>query len=101
LRKPGAISGDGIFKLLRSPPAYVSWRAGTTTLFLLSSYLPYIVLKFQHSTVLFPYPPGGEASTYVLRKCPAGQSKVFRRTVQDCTLLAVQDLVYVGRPAMD
>jgi hypothetical protein len=36
---------DGIFKLLRSPginfkesipPAYVSWRAGTTTLFLLA-----------------------------------------------------------------
>jgi hypothetical protein len=37
---------DGIFKLLRSPridskewipPAYVAWRAGTTTLFLLGS----------------------------------------------------------------
>jgi hypothetical protein len=41
-----------IFKLLRSPkidskesisPAYVAWRAGTTTLFLLGSLLSYIV----------------------------------------------------------
>ncbi len=40
----------GIFKLLRSPgidsnesipPAYVAWRAGTTTLFLFSSYGPH------------------------------------------------------------
>jgi hypothetical protein len=47
---------DGIFKLLRIqgieskesiPPAYVAWRAGTTTLFLLGSELPLIVLKFQ------------------------------------------------------
>ncbi len=41
-----------IFKLLRSPkidskesilPAFVAWRAGTTTLFLFGSLLPYIV----------------------------------------------------------
>jgi hypothetical protein len=31
------------------PPAYVAWRAGTTTLFLLGSWPPYIVLKFSHS----------------------------------------------------
>jgi hypothetical protein len=40
------VNRDGIFKLLRSPgidskdlipPAYVVWRAGTATLFLLSS----------------------------------------------------------------
>ncbi len=40
---------DDIFKLLRSlgidskesiPPAYVAWRAGTTTLFLLGSWPP-------------------------------------------------------------
>jgi hypothetical protein len=42
----GELSRDGIFKLLRSPgidpkdsipPAYVAWRAGTTTLLLLGS----------------------------------------------------------------
>ncbi len=46
----------GIYKLLRSPgidskeqipPAYVAWRAGTATLFLLGSWPPKIVLKFQ------------------------------------------------------
>ncbi len=48
---------DGILKLLRSsgidskeqiPPAYVVWRASTTTLFLLGSQPPQIALKFQH-----------------------------------------------------
>ncbi len=47
----------GILKLLRSSGinstelvrlAYVAWRAGTTTLFLLGSYSLQIVLKFQH-----------------------------------------------------
>jgi hypothetical protein len=48
---------DGIFKRLRSPgidykesilPTYVAWRAGTTTLFLLRSWPPWIVIKYQH-----------------------------------------------------
>jgi hypothetical protein len=30
-------------------PAYVAWRAGTTTLFLLGSQPPHIAQKFQHS----------------------------------------------------
>jgi hypothetical protein len=30
------------------PPAYVVWRVGTRTLFLLVSWPPYIVQKFQH-----------------------------------------------------
>jgi hypothetical protein len=47
----------GIFKLLRGPgidlkesipPAYVAWQAGTTSLFLLGTLPPLIVLKFQH-----------------------------------------------------
>ncbi len=49
--------GGGIFKLLWSPEidskesipsAYVAWRAGTKTLFLLGSWPPQIVQKFQH-----------------------------------------------------
>ncbi len=48
---------EGIFKLLRNlgidskesnPPAYVAWRAGTTTLFLLGSQPPQVDLKSQH-----------------------------------------------------
>ncbi len=47
---------DGIFKLLRSrgidpkeiTPAYIAWRDGTRTLFLLCSQPPQTVLKFQH-----------------------------------------------------
>ncbi len=53
------VIGGGIFKLLWSPeigskesipPAYVAWRAGTKTLFLLGSWPPQIVQKFQHGT---------------------------------------------------
>ncbi len=33
------------------PPAYVAWRAGTTTLFLIGSEPSQNVLKFQHSTL--------------------------------------------------
>ncbi len=52
-----------ILKLLRSPridfmeqipPDCVAWRASTTTLFLLGSYLPQIVSKFQHWTSSWP-----------------------------------------------
>jgi hypothetical protein len=32
------------------PQGCVAWRAGTTTLYLLGSYPPYIVLKFQLGT---------------------------------------------------
>ncbi len=53
---PILAASDGIFKLVRSPgsdsmesipPAHIAWRAGTTTLFLLVSQPPQIVLKFQ------------------------------------------------------
>ncbi len=57
----GFVSGDGIFKLLRSPgidsresisPSYIAWRSGTATLFLLGSWPLWIVLKFQHRHLL-------------------------------------------------
>jgi hypothetical protein len=50
-----SVNRDSIFKLLRSPgiaskelipPAYVAWRAGTATKFLLGSQPPMTVLKF-------------------------------------------------------
>jgi hypothetical protein len=55
------VSRAQIFKLLRCsridsmepiPPCCVAWRAGTTNLFLLGSWSPQIVSKFQHRPAL-------------------------------------------------
>ncbi len=80
------------FKLLRAqesiPPASVTWRACTTTLFLVGSQPPQIVLKFQHRTYIFfldhivprqkYYPEREKARKIYMRCCSIGlQVKVL------------------------
>ncbi len=45
---PEAVSLNSYGAQKSIPPAYVAWWAGTRTLFLLGSWAPYIVKKFQH-----------------------------------------------------
>ncbi len=52
------LRGLGIDSKESVPPAYVAWRAGTTTL--LGSQPPQIVLKFQYCTLRTKPPPAAE-----------------------------------------
>jgi hypothetical protein len=61
ISKQSSIRDGGIIKLLRRPeidskesipPAYIAWRAGMITVFLLGSQPPKIILNFQHCLLL-------------------------------------------------